>query len=769
MIGKNQVCSLCYSEEATKGCICDRKIILIGKQCYYDHLNVEYVDHNIVDLELAFKMQKDPSLINFYMKELPDILNALTLLRSQSMRVKDIRTELSKDKERLFYKVEEIFNQLTTIIEKSDLEIYNKIKLLSQYKSCLGDEGRSLMDIYRAKGLEGMIESNIEKIEIPVDDLENYVKNSIFIYYSTVDDHTNSRGYTLPEKRRLIELEKGHRFSDLEDIILQKDQRIKELEIIVNEKDSQIISQNYLIADKDQEIRDLKRKLKENEVYIHETKKSYVELQSNFKQQIDILEELLKNIDTMKTLTSNIKVYKEDIKNYYSKSSFIRNNEYYIREREKCLDDTSLKLEQLINESLKLKVSLNSSIRLFFSGKRYIYVPTFDSTLIQYDIQTERVEFIKFPILSNVYIYNSSCELPNGDVFLISFRDINNSKAYLYKVVTQECIILPFLKYPRYLISLYYYRDYVFAFGGTNSNIAERYSLSNGSWETLPNMKYERDCISCVGVNDKIYLFSGGYNSIEVFDTNTLEFQEIQYDNSDTNASGYGVAFRVDDRVYLLTDNLTQVYDTSLNKISQFTNTYKNRHYTIHNIVQYKEYIYYYNYDLYNIEKIDINFTILEPQPYSNTTNRYIYKLRNSTKNFHRLDLEYNTIESIDLSTTLNRSFDCTSLCVTDNGEVVIAGFDDPVSGECYLYSPSNNSCTRLPDLITPRCSPTLIYHNNYVYAFGGRDSLGRLMKVAERMYALSKDSWTLLSDMKYPRLRSGCVHKVMYAAMKIE
>ncbi len=59
MIANNQVCSICYSEEATKGCVCDGKIILIGKQCYYDHLSVEYVDHNIVDLELAFKMTEN--------------------------------------------------------------------------------------------------------------------------------------------------------------------------------------------------------------------------------------------------------------------------------------------------------------------------------------------------------------------------------------------------------------------------------------------------------------------------------------------------------------------------------------------------------------------------------------------------------------------------------------------------------------------------------------------------------------------------------------
>jgi hypothetical protein len=60
-------------------------------------------------------------------------------------------------------------------------------------------------------------------------------------------------------------------------------------------------------------------------------------------------------------------------------------------------------------------------------------------------------------------------------------------------------------------------------------------------------MKYERVALSCVGIDDKIYLFKGGCNNIEIFNTTTLEFEEFTLNHSDTNSSGLGVAYRVDE------------------------------------------------------------------------------------------------------------------------------------------------------------------------------------------------------------------------------
>ncbi len=86
---------------------------------------------------------------------------------------------------------------------------------------------------------------------------------------------------------------------------------------------------------------------------------------------------------------------------------------------------------------------------------------------------------------------------------------------------------------------MFYYRGYVYAFGGLNSNKAERYSLYYNSWQALPDMKYSRGRLYCVGIDDKIYLFCGGYENIEVFNIITLDFKEFTLYDSDSNSSNW--------------------------------------------------------------------------------------------------------------------------------------------------------------------------------------------------------------------------------------
>jgi hypothetical protein len=95
--------------------------------------------------------------------------------------------------------------------------------------------------------------------------------------------------------------------------------------------------------------------------------------------------------------------------------------------------------------------------------------------LIQYDIQSEKAKIIDIPTLKRNFFNTSSCELPNGDVFLAGFTDPVSNEAFIYKIATQDIITLPPLSYPRYFIALFYYRGYVYGFGGVDSNKAERY------------------------------------------------------------------------------------------------------------------------------------------------------------------------------------------------------------------------------------------------------------------------------------------------------
>jgi hypothetical protein len=803
MIDREYSCSICNLEVSAKGCICDGAIKLIGIQCLADHIGDADGDHNIVDLNLALRMQSDKSLIDFYLSELPKMHEALSSLRASSTKIKELKRYLNEDKQKLLYKIEEILTQKATPIDAKEIEVNNMIKLINKYKNNLCGEGRELIESYRSQGLAGILSNNLKRIDIPIEDITYYISNSIHAIYSSDDIESETKGYTLTNKRHLIDVVKKEVIDEQQSIsshteystasttqILDKNVLIHELESAVNEQDIEIRKLNKQIeahlktiselmqksTRKDEDTRDrvsgktnkagemeeLRIKLRENEYKLDEMKKYNDQAQSSLKNRNTLSQRMARLIKDLKktenSIQSGIKVFNKYIRLDNAKSeavSAIRNADSNI---EKLMKKNAHHLNKLEEISRKWQDDLNTELNISFSGKRYIYVPNNDfKNIIQFDIHTEKPNIIEIPSLIRNFSDTSSCELPNGNIFIAGFNDPVSGEVFLYKIAAKECITLPSLTYPRYFLSLYYYRNYVYAFGGKNSKYAERYSLSNNNWETLPNMRSEGGCLSCVGVDNKIYLFYGGSQNIEVFNTITLRFEEFKLDNSDLNGSNCGIACRVDYRVYLITDHLTQVYDTSFNKLAQYSNIYKHKHYSIHNQIHYKECIYYFNYNTFNLEKIDTSFNPLVPQP-SITPNRHIYNLRINTKFIHRVDLEYSTIETIDLSTRINRNFKCSSVCILDTGEIVIAGFYNPVCAESYIYSPATNICTRLPDLNIPRYFTTLIYHHNHVFAFGGQDISDKLMKGAEKINMTSRFSWDILPDMKHSRHLPACV-----------
>jgi hypothetical protein len=67
MSGYSLVCAICNLEASTKGCVCDGNILLLGNNCLREHIADLTMDHNLVDLDLALRMQENPSLIDPYL------------------------------------------------------------------------------------------------------------------------------------------------------------------------------------------------------------------------------------------------------------------------------------------------------------------------------------------------------------------------------------------------------------------------------------------------------------------------------------------------------------------------------------------------------------------------------------------------------------------------------------------------------------------------------------------------------------------------------
>ena len=84
-----------------------------------------------------------------------------------------------------------MFASLDGAIQEFSSEVNTKLKCLTKYKSSLSEEGRVLMDKYRAKRSKGFIKNSIKSIDIPIQEICNFITQSIKLDTSAVQEQEN--------------------------------------------------------------------------------------------------------------------------------------------------------------------------------------------------------------------------------------------------------------------------------------------------------------------------------------------------------------------------------------------------------------------------------------------------------------------------------------------------------------------------------------------------------------------------------------------------
>lgn len=111
---------------------------------------------------------------------------------------------------------------------------------------------------------------------------------------------------------------------------------------------------------------------------------------------------------------------------------------------------------------------------------------------------------------------------------------------------------------------------------------------------------------------------------------------------------------------------------------------------------------------------------------------------------------------SYNLSNCLSHSFLYTSLCILSPIEILLAGGLSLVPlNTVYLFNTQTLICIQLASYSHPRHSISMIKHQDYIYALGGKNP--QLMNVAER-YNSIKNRWEALEPMKCCRSLSSCM-----------
>jgi hypothetical protein len=159
MYTNSQVCSLCSLEILVKGFICHVTIKLIGNDSLARLISEPDVYHNLIGLDLPLGMLWNPSLIKSYLKELPRLHKLTGFLRKTSGNIREFKILLRDSKKRLISHIKEVFSSIDGVRKELDQEINTKLKCLSNYKSNLFEEGKVLMEEYRAKGRKVLSET----------------------------------------------------------------------------------------------------------------------------------------------------------------------------------------------------------------------------------------------------------------------------------------------------------------------------------------------------------------------------------------------------------------------------------------------------------------------------------------------------------------------------------------------------------------------------------------------------------------------------------
>jgi hypothetical protein len=777
------MCNICGAEIAIQACICSKQVKFLGSNCLISHFQDSSSAHDLVSIEFGQIILESPSRLETYYKDLPRIYNLISTLENYSNFLDSLKAKAIDARENISSRILHSFEKVTSRLDKAKSVVTVHARKVSSYKMSLSQEGKDLLEFYQSK-LRGNIEADyIQSLDINVDEISAYVESKI-----AINSNSQCRGERVKNESLESLISSSEYSIQREDLYsLDKDKKIEALketilnyQLEINSKDQEIIELRHSIHSM-KDMRDRYQEELSNNVTKREElefanlclNKEIEQIKASSKESIQNYRERNRKLKldnkVLESELSNSSKFSNSINTLKKKLKAARElntkNEHKIHILDKEL--SSLKRYKILQDSMNgLHSSVDSPIEICEDMSRYIFIPQYNTKrLLQIDAISGKAQVINMIEMSRGFCDTSTCVLENGDVICAGFNNPVSSHAYLLKSDNRRCIKLPDLSYPRYFVSLFQYKSYVYAFGGKNSknksiNTVERLNLSNYTWETLPDMKYASSSLSCIEMNERIYLFNGSANIILYLDTNTLRFKEIAIENSETETH-YGIAYKHNNRVYLLTSNYLQVYNLFLDKLHKYKNTNRYKRYSINNLISYDTSIYFYNHNTFSLEKLSISPS--DPDRYKNSLSKFIYKTRVNTKDLHRIDVETSSIKSFNLSSYLHRNFQGTSLCILPNGDVFIAGFCNPIEKACYIFNSNSKSCARVADMPSGRYNICLYYYKDYVYAFGGRTEQGAVVNTAER-FEVAAGRWSSLGNMIKPRRLASCVgveHKI--------
>ena len=159
--------------------------------------------------------------------------------------------------------------------------------------------------------------------------------------------------------------------------------------------------------------------------------------------------------------------------------------------------------------------------------------------MVVFDIESETVECVIFPVGILFREYAAWLELPNGELFYCGGgHPVSSSEVYMLNPYTQAFKMLQHMADSRHSHGITYSNGVIYVVGGTSNNFSsgnylkscEKYILEEERWETMYDMEAPRGDASAVAVNDNILYLGKGSNYLLEYNSNDfrLDLKEDQ-------------------------------------------------------------------------------------------------------------------------------------------------------------------------------------------------------------------------------------------------
>lgn len=771
-----------YIEPQAQPSDLERHSFNISLQTFQNTLDFNTFNHTSEDARPRYSHRR--STRRAYLPE-----NLIKDLQTYHLQLTSFKSKLMSSRSQITEALSHSIESALTQLESVETDLLERLSFIESASSESGDF-RLVQNMYRLAGLEGVLKKCPRYFMLYDSDALKLIRGLVYIGENAAvldpEVHEYSKLVALKDERSMhLELQSSYFAKKLEETTLNVNKLTSKLK--KRNEDFKKLQEELEI--KDRSVKELAFKLAENESKTDfDTEGSYIS-----KYSLKSPKESICKTSTRRKPHINLKLsqrYTFESSSEYeglASPSSIKSFEYSRSPKHlEILEDSTFdefsarmpwtlinpqyihflkkEIKSLYQEQLKFLThsELKSQHYQKYADTRYIYYPNKGTRSInQIDAILQRTVSINLSkYIPRNFNETSTCVLPSGDVLIAGFYNPISSEAYIMRVNTWSCIKIPSLEVGRFYIKLYYYSEYVYAFGGRDERASvktvERFSLNSFTWERMQDMKVARNCCACVGIVDKIYIFGGGARSIEVFDIETCKFRMMQLplDNY------YVITAQFDDKIFIIGKNSLRILNFSLETIESHRNLSFSLPYSIHNSLIHNGNLIYYNYYLNNL----IQHNLYESQslmkahesPLNRKEYECIYRPRENTKILYSYNPFLKRQHEIDLSSSLIRDFSSSSSALLPNGDVFLAGFSNPVSSEAYIYRSSEGVCDKIESMNVARYFLGLAYHREFVYAIGG-SNCGNMLASVER-YNINSRLWEVCQDLYHARNCCGAV-----------